>query len=227
MVFLLSLNLVYAQRSDYNKIILPNNTEDIAFVEKLVQLAWQNYPSNRIAKQQVQLSELDLKKTKRQWFDIGTISGNVNEFNFSDDEDLQERSEFFPRYNIRASISLSMLFNTPLDVGQSRINLDLAKEEVNQRKLAVRREVIQLFNNYTMLKEIHSIQTTILEDATSAHQLKEQNFQQGEESYDNYLISLKAFNNEKIKTLQSETAYRNAQLDLEEVIGISLNDVNF
>ena len=47
-LFILPL-AVFAQRVDYNKIILPVGATDISFEERLVQLAWQNNPASHIA----------------------------------------------------------------------------------------------------------------------------------------------------------------------------------
>ncbi len=92
--------LVSAQNIDYNKVILPDNTGDIEFSEKLVQLAWRNHPDNRNVIEQKEIAELNYKLSKREWLGNFRLSANLNEFNIDPSRDITGRSQFFPRYNL-------------------------------------------------------------------------------------------------------------------------------
>ena len=80
-VLLLSSTLSFSQNVDYNSIILPDGIEDISMDEKLVRLAWKNYPANEAAQHEVLKAKHNIGVAGSSWLNLVTISGNLNEFN--------------------------------------------------------------------------------------------------------------------------------------------------
>ena len=224
---LLALKLsLFAQNVDYNRIILPPNSENIEFSEKLVQLAWQNHPDNITRKEQVKISEIDLDLSKRRWLSNFKVSGNLNEFNIDPTRDLANRSQFFPRYNFSLSFPLGDLFMNPLENKQNKILVDISENDLKAAKLLVRRNVLQAYNDYLLKEEIYKIQRLAMDNAETNHAIVEESFEQGEETYDKYTASFNNLNQKKITLLQAERDYKNAILTIEEMIGIPLENVN-
>ncbi len=215
-----------AQNIDYNRIVLPVNSKDIEFSEKLVQLAWQNHPNNNSQKEQVKISQIDMQLSKRRWLQNFRVSGNLNEFNIDPSSDLNNRSQFFPKYNFSLTLPLGDLFMNPLENKQHSILIEISENELNATKLMVRRNVLQAYNDYILQEEIYKIQRLAMDNAETNHAIVEESFEQGEETYDRYTTSFNNLNQRKITILQSERDYKNAKLTLEEMIGIPLEDVN-
>ncbi|MBK6266530.1 TolC family protein [Marivirga sp. S37H4] len=223
---LTACSLSFAQNVDYNKVILPDNTRDIEFAEKLVQLAWNNHPSNENVKEDVEIARIDYKLSKRNWIENFRMSGNLNEFNVDPSRDIRNRSQFLPRYNFSVSFALGELFNDPLRNKQYRIRVDMSENAVNSLKLMVRRDVLQAYNTYVMLEEVYKIQRLAMDNAETNHTIIEENFEQGEETYERYNNSFSDLNQKRITILQAERDLKNSKLVLEEMIGIPLEDVN-
>ncbi|WP_188464748.1 TolC family protein [Marivirga lumbricoides] len=225
-VLLIVTSSVFAQTIDYNRIILPENSADIELSEKLVQLAWLNHPDNQSVKENLRISQIDLKLSKRRWLSNFRVSGNLNEFNIDESRDLTNRSQFFPRYNFSLSFPLGDLFMNPLENKQNKILIDISQNEINAAKLLVRRNVLQAYNNFLLLEEVYKIQRLAMDNAETNHAIVEESFEQGEETYEKYTASFNNLNQRKITILQAERDYKNAKLVVEEMIGMPLENVN-
>src|SRR5688500_5891457 len=111
-LFLISSPL-FGQNIDYNKIILPASSQALAFEEKLIQLAWQNHPTNEAVRREVNIARYDVKQSHTSWLDNIRLTGNMNEFNLNKQTDIEGRANLYPKSNIGASISLGAFFSTP------------------------------------------------------------------------------------------------------------------
>lgn len=227
-LFFLSLLLLThsltGQSIDYNKIILPSNVANIEFEEKLVQLAWKNHPSNQLLSNNLQVAKHDTKIVASEWLNTIRITGNLNEFTI-DQSDPNNRAQFFPRYNFGVQIPLGIFSGTSNQVKKGRQLEQVAQHTIDAQKLAVRAQVLMDYNNYLMYREILNLKSQELEEATSSFVLLEQRFKSGEEKYDRYSAGLSALNKVKIDRVQAQTNYLNAKLELEQLIGIKLEEV--
>ena len=226
LVFLLLMSSpLLAQNVDYNKIILPEGSRASEFEERLVQLAWRNHPANEAVQREVAIARHNLKQSNTSWLDNVRITGNLNEFTINKAADPLGRAAFFPKYNIGASIALGTFFNVPYTIKRNREALAIAELNVNAQKLAVRNQVLKLYNEYLMREQIYKLQSQALLDNETSHKLAEQRFKRGEITFETYSVSLTSYNDGVAAHLQAERDYKNAKLDLEQWIGMRLEDV--
>lgn len=216
---------VFAQSIDYNKVILPESSQVTDFEEKLVQLAWRNHPSNEAMRRQVNIAGYNVKQSNTSWLDNIRLTGNLNEFTINKAADPFGRAAFFPKYNIGASVSLGTFFNVPYNIRKSREELVISQANVNARKLEVRNIVLKLYNDYLMMERIYKLQSQALLDTETSHKLTEQRFRRGEITFEQYSASLTTYNEIMRTQLTAERDYKNAKLDLEQWIGMRLEDV--
>lgn len=214
-----------AQNVDYNKIIAPESAQAAEFEERLVQLAWRNHPTNEAVRREVNIAEYDVKQSNVAWLENIRITGNMNEFTINKAADPFGRAAFFPKYNIGASISLGTFFTIPYTIRKSKEALIISQANVNTQKLAVRNEVLKLYNEYLMRERIFKLQSQALLDNETSHKLEEQRFRRGDITFDLYSTSLAAYNNALVAQLQAERDFKNVKLDLEQWIGMRLEDV--
>jgi outer membrane protein TolC len=225
-VFLLLISAAaFGQNVDYNKIILPSGIQTSDFAEKLVQLAWKNHPDNEIARRDVNVAAYDVRKSSAEWADIIHFQGNVNEFVLNPGSDVYSRALFFPKYNLRAEVSLGMFFSIPYNVKQNKERLLIAQSHVNAKKLDVRNKVLRAYNEYVMREKMYKIQSQLALDNETSHKLVEQKFKNGEITFETYSTSLSMMSEVTLAQLESEKEYKNAKLDLEQLIGMRLEDV--
>ena len=214
-----------AQNVDYNKIILPEGSQGSEFEERLVQLAWRNHPSNEAIRREVNVASYDVKLSNASWLENIRITGNMNEFTINKAADPFGRAAFFPKYNIGASISLGTFLTTPYTIKKSKEILVISQANVNTQKLTVRNTVLKLYNEFQMRERIYKLHSQALLDNETSHKLAEQRFRRGEITFETYSLSLSSYNDVMVAQLQSERDYKNAKLDLEQWIGMRLEDV--
>jgi outer membrane protein TolC len=226
LIFLLLISSsLLAQSVDYNKIILPDNAHTSDFAEKLVQLAWKNHPTNEMIRREVNIAGYEVKKSAVSWLDIIHVQGNLNEFVLNPGNDQLGRAAFFPKYNVRADISLGMFFTIPYTTKQNRERLIVTQSQVNARKLEIRSVVISAYNEYLFREKVFKIQSQLVLDNETSHKLVEQKFKNGEITFENYSLSLSHFSQINIAQLEAEKNYRNAKLSVEQLIGMRLEEV--
>lgn len=216
---------VFGQNVDYNKVILPEGAHSSDFEERLVQLAWRNYPENETLRREVNIAAYEVKQSTSSWLENIRLTGNLNEFTINKANDPWGRAAFYPKYNISASVSLGTFFNTPYEIKKRKEALVITQANVNNQKLVVRNTVLKLYNEYLMRERVHKLQSQTLLDTETSHKLTEQRFRRGEISFETYSMSLTAYNEIMIAQLQSERDYKNAKLDLEQWIGMRMEDV--
>ena len=216
---------VFGQAVDYNKIILPEGSQGSEFEEKLVQLAWRNHPDNEVLRREVNIAGYNVKQSNASWLEIIRFSANLNEFTINQTADPFGRAAYYPRYNIGATVSLGTFFITPYNIKKSKETLIISQANVNAQKLVVRNTVLKLYNEYVMLERIYKLQSQAMLDNETSHKLAEQRFRRGEITFETYSTSLAAYNDVMVSQLQAERDYKNAKLDLEQWIGMRLEDV--
>lgn len=225
-VFLMLISSpLLAQNVDYNKVIFPESSQPSEFEERLVQLAWRNHPGNEAVRREVDIAAYNVKQSNTAWLDNVRITGNLNEFTLNKAADPYGRAAFFPKYNIGASITLGTFFNVPYDIKRNKEALIIAQSNVNAQKLAVRNAVLKLYNEYVMREKIYKLQSQALLDNETSHKLAEQRFKRGEITFETYSVSLASYNEGVSAHLQAERDFKNTKLDLEQWIGMRLEDV--
>ncbi|MFT4739245.1 MAG: outer membrane protein TolC [Sediminicola sp.] len=223
-IFILSSQLT-AQQIDYTKIVLPESVKSADFQEKLVQTAWLNHPDNISIRKELEIAEYDLKISKREWLDGFKFQGNLNEFNIDPSQDVAERSQFFPRYNLSLTFPLGQLFYNPVQNKQYQTKIIIAENSQKAKMLQLRKSILAAYNDYLMYDEIYKIQSIALSDAETNHAIVEEAFKQGEESYDKYTLSLSNINQKRIAKIQALNDAMNSKLTVEEYIGRKLEEV--
>jgi outer membrane protein TolC len=221
----LFFQMTFSQGIDYNKIILPDQVRTDDMAEKLVQLAWKNHPSNEILKSQLLIDESAVKLSASQWLDIVNVQFNVNQFVLDPESDILGRAQFYPRYNIGARIPLGIFVSVPNQVKQDKQRVEISKQSINAQKLKIRNVVLKAYNDYLLAEKIYKLQFQQYNDSESNMKLTEQRFKNGEITFDAYTNNQAAFNRIAIQQLQAETELKNKKLDLEQLVGVKLEDV--
>lgn len=140
------------QTVDYDKIVLPENVEASQIEEKLVQLAWKNYPQKKIAEIEAGRAQNQVNKASWDWLNRITVSGNLNEFTINPEDNL--RAQYYPRYNFNLSIPLGMFVDQANNSRISRANLEIELEQLKQLKLHIRTEVLSRYEDFKRTGEI-------------------------------------------------------------------------
>lgn len=223
-LIILGTTMSWAQNVDYNSIILPDGIEDIGMEEKLVRLAWKNYPANEAAKREVLKAKHNIGVAGSNWLSSITISGNLNEFNI-DPAAAPNNNNFFPRYNVGIRMPLGIFMETPRKIKIAKEDYKISELNLNQLKLTLRAEVLKRYQNYLSAKELLKIDSEAENDAYNSYLLIEKQFQSGEVNVSQFMQTSKIYNDQRAKRIVSEANYAISIIEIEELVGVRLQDV--
>ncbi len=216
--------LLNAQSVDYNKIIVTEQISSISFEEKLVQLAWQNHPSNKVASQRVELAQTQRAKAQWSWLDNIYLEGNYNEF--TGDEEIDPVAQaFYPRYNVGIRLPLSTFIQTPLNTKAANNHVLISEFDLNSKKLSVRQEVLLSVERLKERFKIIKLRERIQEDYFLMFQSTEKKFKAGEITLEVYRDASQAYYLKEEEIIEARSIYNQQRIALEGMIGVELKDV--
>jgi outer membrane protein TolC len=207
-------------------IILQNPPAITDIREKLVQLALQN-PNYEIADRRVAIAEYQVKKAKGSWLNPIILQGNINEFSIEHQKTTNgiNPASFYPKYNIGANIPLDVFSAKKNDVKIARENLSIAQAEKNQHFREIKAQVLTKYEDYLLCQERLDFQSQVTQDARTAYLASEKDFQEGAIKQDEYNKSYRGYTDEKVRQFEYQRNYNVIKLELEAMIGISMDDL--
>ncbi|MEQ8470488.1 MAG: TolC family protein [Marinoscillum sp.] len=217
-ILTLSIYAVNAQHPGLNRY-------DEDFEKLLVRTAIKNNPQAEVARRGVNVAEYDVKLASAEWLNALRFSGNINEFNIDQDRDVYNRSQFFPRYNLGASIEFGMFLTIPYQTRRSKEELVISKSMEESYHLTLTAQVKRQYHNYILQKKILKLQEEELMNSENNFKLREQQFTRGEISFEDYTGTRSVHNQSQVTFYRAEAALRDARVDLEELIGMKLEEV--
>jgi len=227
--FLFTTALI-AQKVDYNTIILPDNATNVSVEERLVRLAWQNNPENAILNNNIEIAERQVKLNSASWLNDIRISGNLNETVLNDLNDNQDNgniNQFYPMYNVSASIPLGIFVTNPQRVKMAQLNYANQQQQVNQQKLRIRAMVLRSYQSFEVSRELLGNQTEITENAYNTYSLIEERFKSGEATLEEFNEAFNSYKNELAARMKASHNYEIAKINLEELLGVKLEYLGF
>ncbi len=221
---LFQLTNLQAQRTNFDKVVIPLERLTRDYKEKLVQLAWANNPDNKVLEHEVKIAEIDKKAAKTIWLESVQASFNLNEGNFRS-EDQAGGNLFFPKYNFSASLSLGALFKTSSETKRAEQQLDIAHHRVNQRKLLIRAETLSRYEDYLTAIEMLKLRTQAVEDFYATFLAVSKKFKESRSSLEEYNQASTTYYTALENKLRGESEVNLKKISLEEIIGVSLEEV--
>ncbi|HXH19152.1 MAG TPA: TolC family protein [Chitinophagales bacterium] len=232
---LLCGSLAFSQKPDYNEIILPQQADSqivsamglSPYEEKLVQLAWQNYPSSEIYTSKVRIAEKKISLEKFSWTDNVKASFNFNQRNIESGLNTTDEAgnNYYPWYNFSIGFNIGTFVTTPLNTSIAKEELDIANAYLNQQKLSIRAEVLKRYKDYQLKVELLKIRTQAQDDAYSTHQLITRDFEKGAATLEEFIKSAAAYNAAVEAKLIASKNVLESKISLEEMIGVKLEEV--
>lgn len=211
---------LYGQTIDYNQIILPQTARDVTIEEKLVQIAWNNLPDNRILENNLDVQKANITLARWFWLDDFQFTSNLNEFVLTGQTELLPT--FYPRYNLMIRVRFGQFVSVPVSIKREKILYENEVLKMNKQKITLRTEVLIRYQKYKLAKEQLSIQTRLSEDVNTQFLIVEQEFKNGNITFDEYNNALKQNYAELSKKVSSMSQYEISKIELEEMLGTKI-----
>lgn len=219
----LVINLVFlANRATAQSSIMTEISYPL--LEKLTQIAKENYPRLKTIDKQISIAEINVRKSKASWLDVLNIAYMRNEnLGASDKPNVYMINGL--QYGI--NVNVGSLMQKSAQMKNARHELEIAwleKEEYNQMLASkVKERYFTYIQQLTLLK----LRMKATQDAESVLHLIKARFEKGEETFENYNEALAALSNQNQQKISAETAMLIAKSNLEELIGIKLEEVDY
>lgn len=219
-VFLAFLS-TFAQEVNYDQVIPTDSAVGLNFEEKLIRLAWKNYPQNKIWEHKAAQAEEQVIQSKNSWLKPVSVQLYYGEPHINPNFE----STFFPRYNLGVNINIGDIISTPSRIREKEEEVHIAMANYNSQKHYIRSEVIRRHQKYLIQMEMLKVHIQIQEQTNNAFLDITQKFKNGRAELDEYTNSALIYNNSTERRLNSEGELKIAKAHLEELIGVPLESV--
>lgn len=203
--------------------VLPEipNSESPEIVERLMELAWQNYEQGRIPEIRVRMAEQEIRNRRWEWFNAVTFTYNYTPNLFIEQQDPGRTS----RIGIGLVVSLGTLAKVPGRIRMAKLDRSLASQQVQVQRKDTQNQVVQRYAFYIESAELYQLQLEAVENTTATVNSVRQRFERGDltveelQRAEEYLIGARE------RLIKARTDFFKAGYDVEELIGVPLETV--
>lgn len=219
-------SISYAQDIDYNWIIPPLDKPGISFEEKLVAIAWKNYPQNKVLQHELQSAMAKVEIADKSWAQGWNFNSQVSVGSNPDTLGAPNpNTGLRTGVGVGVSLNLGALYQRKAKVKAASEEAKIVEEQLNLQKLAIRSEVLKRYQDYKLATDLLRLRTQGLDDIYSGYLSIRNLYEQGEVSLQEYNQVLTVYNTAQESKIESENQVVSARRALEELIGLGLGDV--
>lgn len=205
-----------------NPAVYTNNDPDAAIEEKLVELAL-NGPRMNAGIHQNKINEYQLKAARNNWINILTLSLNYNDQSFSKNNNTGS-TIVFPRYYFGLTIPLGTLLSRA-QIHAAQEQIEISKDNQEELRRTIRADVLKKYRQYRAYTDLITAQSMMVNDVQTTLAQTEDKFKKGAVALDVYNTAQKNRNDEIAKLINLQMERDLIRLDLEQMIGTSLESV--
>jgi outer membrane protein TolC len=191
------------------------------FLEKLIATAKKNYPEVKLRQSQVNIAKSAVSQASMSWLDAFTAS-----YIYSPKSSLNLiQPTIFNGYQLSISINLGQYLTKPFAVRSAKESVKVAQYQQQEYNLSIESTVKKLYYQYLAAQaELRLRSGAIIDGETAVKQLKYA-FQKGEATFQVYNEALTSLYQQGGFKVQAELATLTAKTNLEEVLGVKLEEV--
>lgn len=213
----LALGKVQAQNTMLTEVSYP-------YLEKLIQLAKENYPKMKSFEKEIALKETNVKKAKASYLDV---------FNFAYMKSVNPaqtphtQTYLLNGYQYGINLNFGSILQKPTNVKAAKQELEISYLERKEYNLLLENTVKERY--YTYVKELTSLKLSMKAAQDSENMLKliTNKFEKGEERFESYNEALKTYSNLVQDRISAESTMLIAKANLEQIIGLKLEEVEY
>lgn len=205
---------VRAQESMVTEVSYP-------FLEKLIATAKANYPRVRALQNRVNVAQMNVKKTRLDWFNIFTFTYLYSPNNST----TLVNPNLLNGYQVGFFTSVGNILQKPINVKSAREELNVTVMNQEEYLLNLEAQVKQRYYTYIQQLTILNWRTKSIQSAESSVNDLKYKFGKGEETFENYNKALGYYANTVQFKIEAEGALLIAKSNLEELLGAKLESI--
>jgi len=195
-----------------------DGAESYEMVQKIQQLAWDNYEGNRITEIRFDIASQEVRNRRWEWFN----AVNLNYTYFPEFATAQETRDQFGRFGVGISLNLGSLAQTPGRIRVAQLERAIAREEIEVQRKMINNEVMQRYSFFIQSAERLQLQAEAVENSKSTADLVRDRFSRGEIDIEELQRAEESLVADRERLIIARTDYFRARYDVEELIGVSL-----
>jgi outer membrane protein TolC len=208
----------YAQESIMDAVSYP-------YLEKLIATAKENYPLVKIKQEQVTIADNSYKQAQKTWWDAFSFS-----YIYSPQTSYALAAgggftSFFTGYQLSVSYNLGNLLGKRYTIHNAKESLVVAQLEQDSYSLNIELEVKKRYFTYLQQIALLKLRTKASHDAESIFNQARHQFENANETIDNYTKASLSYSESNQMRIDAETAFLIAKSTLEEILGKKLEDI--
>lgn len=189
---------------------------------RLVNLALQG-PQFEALGHKVNVAQDQLMQARRAWFNLLTFSLQYNNLSFG--KQVPGATYVYPKYFFGLVIPVGMFVSMGPQIHAARESVKVAQNNQDDLARTLRHDVLSDYRTYKNYEQLILLQNTVVVDQQAALTQIEQKFRDGTVSIDQYNLANKEFSDEKAKLLNLQLSQDLERLEIERMIGTSLESV--
>jgi outer membrane protein TolC len=206
-------------RREASRTFIEDTTGQAAIEKKLVDLALSG-PQFQTTVHEGRINELRLKGEKNAWLNLLSLSTQYNDQSFS----KTAQTVNFPRYFFGINIPLGILLSrTGVKTAKEAVEISKLNQEEKRRTLKL--DVIAKYRQYRSVSKIISLENEYLLDVEAALLQSEENFRKGTATIEAYNSSQRTRSDALARIINLRLQQDLLRLDIERIIGTSLDTV--
>ena len=218
LVCMATFQLLNAQASSRPSTV---DTSLTAIEARLVELAL-NGPTMKEAVHRNKINEYMVKAAKNTWVNMFTISVNYNDQSFA--KNTGTNTYVYPKYYFGFTLPLgTLLSKTQVRAAEEQVKISISNEE--QLKRNIRAEVLGKYKQYRAIGQLIVIQRELIDDVQAALITSEENFRKGTITIEAYNTAQRNKNDESSRLINLQLDQDLVKIELERMIGQSLESV--
>jgi len=219
-VFIFSFLLLSLKGNSQINTGMKTSLPDSVIEQRLVELAL-NGPEMQASDHQSKINEYQLRAAKNAWMNLLTFSINYNDQTF---KPAPGNYYVYPKYFIGLNIPLgTLLSRTPVKSANEAVEIGKLDKEMLRRK--VKADVLSKYREYKAQSELIAMETGMVNDVEAAFSEAKDKFRKNEISFEAYNGVQRSRNDEYVKVVNMKLAQELIKLDIERMIGTSLESV--
>ena len=213
-LFIFEANYSQAQESMMSDVSYP-------FLEKLIAAAKANYPKVKAYEIKTKIADMAIQKAKLDWFNTVTFTYLYSPTNTT----TLVNPTYSSGYQVGFGTSIGNILQRPGIVRAAKESYKIAKLDQDEYNLNIEAIVRQRY--FVYVQQMAVLNWKIKDIANFESTLKDikYRFEKGEQTFDNYNRSLEAYSGAIQGKIQAEGAVLIAKSNLEEIIGVKLEEV--
>jgi outer membrane protein TolC len=197
------------------------NTVNMPYLDKLVAIAKKNYPEVKVRQSLVNAAHSNYNATKFAWLDGLTASYIYSPQSLVN----QAQPSIFKGYQLAITLSIGQLLKNPAVTSAAHENYKVAQYQQAEYMLSLEAQVRKFYFSYLEAMAELRLRSGAVTDASSAVKQLKYSFQKGETTFQIYNEQLNSYYNQNSFMVQAELATWTAKTNLEELLGVKLEDI--